>query len=590
MYLYDYRDGEKIDMRIRETDMYKKKHSFVVRIVWTIVIMLLLLTMLLLFYVIYTFQSLKKTEIASVDSTLRIYGRQMDGRMDMLDKYLSDLLSRHATINQMSDEKEENRYYAAVELQTQMKYYLLNSNLIDYMVIMEKKYGKNVAISSDRINISDKEEMRKKLSSLSENGSKQTIEWSIEEFNGQNYIFKQYKTEEWTIALFSKLSVFLAEMYAAELPEGQRFLIADKNNRCRENLQKERYTYEEMILDGSDSYFDGQYMVSLDSDKGDLRLIGLISRKHIMKSIKTGNSLILLILLILIACIFVILNYIRKEIYLPMNRLIGTMKEIEEGDYQKRVEQDDRSLELWNLTNSFNHMMDVIVHLRIKSYDDKIRLLDTEIKYFQLQIKPHFFLNALTTIYSMSYQERTADIREYIDILTKTIRYMFCTGLHTVTLKEEVLHLKNYFSMQDIKYPNCVFRYFEIGEEAETWKIPQMLLHTFVENKYKYSVNLEKILTILVKADIVTRNGEQVLHIVIEDDGVPFPEEVLEYMNGSGNSYHNDGTRVGLWNIKRTMEVIYRKEQLLQLSNLETSGCRIDVIIPNKIYLQEGGA
>ena len=60
LYLYDYRDGEKIDMRIRETDMYKKKHSFVVRIVWTIVIMLLLLTMLLLFYVIYTFQILKK--------------------------------------------------------------------------------------------------------------------------------------------------------------------------------------------------------------------------------------------------------------------------------------------------------------------------------------------------------------------------------------------------------------------------------------------------------------------------------------------------------------------------------------------------
>lgn len=381
----------------------------------------------------------------------------------------------------------------------------------------------------------------------------------------------------------------MAEMYAAEFPEGQIFLIADKDNSCRENLQRGSSVYEEMILADQDSFFNGQYMVSLDSDKGDLRLIGLVSRKNIMGNIKMGNSLILLVLLILIGCIFVILNYIRKEIYLPMNRLIGTMKEIEEGDYQKRVAEDDRSLELWNLTNTFNHMMDVIVHLRIKAYDDKIRLLDTEIKYFQLQIKPHFFLNALTTIYSMSYQERMADIREYIDALTKTIRYMFRTGLHTVTLKEEILHLKNYFDMQDIKYPDCVFRYFQISKEAEEWKIPQMLLHTFVENKYKYSVNLDQILTILVKADVINQNGEQMLHIRIEDDGVPFPEEVLEYMNGSDSGYKNDGTRVGLWNIKRTMEVVYQKEHLLYVSNLETSGCRIDAMIPAKAYLKKGG-
>lgn len=567
----------------------KRYRSFVKRIVCMIFIVLLLLTILLFFYISHTFQVLKKTEIASADSTLRIYGRQMDGRLDMLDNYLHDLLSRQAEISQMSDEKEENRHYAAVELQTQMKHYLINSDLIDYMVIMEKQYGKAVAISSKRISIWDEEEIRKNLWTVKDSNLSQTTEWSIEEFNGQNYIFKQYKTDNWTLALLSKLDVFLAEMYAAEFPAGQRFLIADKNNRGQENLQRESALYEKTIVDDQDGFFDGQYMVSLDSEKGDLRLIGLVSRKNIIGSIQAGNSLVLLILLILIGCIFIILNYIRKEIYLPMNRLIETMKEIEEGDYQKRVESNELSLELWNLTNTFNHMMDVIIHLRIKAYDDKIRLLDTEIKYFQLQIKPHFFLNALTTIYSMSYQERTADIREYIDALTKTIRYMFRTGLHTVTLKDEILHLKNYFNMQDIKYPNCVFRYFEISKEAENWRIPQMLLHTFVENKYKYSVNVDQILTILVKADVFIQNGEQVLRIGIEDDGVPFPEEVLEYMNGSDNNYKDDGKRVGLWNIKRTMEVVYQQEHLLHLSNLETSGCRIVVAVPAKAYLKEGG-
>ena len=67
-------------------------------------------------------------------------------------------------------------------------------------------------------------------------------------------------------------------------------------------------------------------------------------------------------------------------------------------------------------------MMNVIVNLRIRAYDEKIQLMDTQMKYFQMQLKPHFFLNALTTIYSMSYQKRNEDIRTYIDALTKQVR------------------------------------------------------------------------------------------------------------------------------------------------------------------------
>lgn len=161
---------------MKEKRHIKKNQSFVVRIVCTIVIMLLLLTMLLFFYVIHTFQVLKKTEMASADSTLRIYGRQIDGRMDMLDNYLYDLLSRYAVINQMSDEREENRHYAAVELQTQMKHYLINNKLIDYMAVMEKKYGTSVAISSERITIWDKEAMLESLSAAEAVSPDQTAE------------------------------------------------------------------------------------------------------------------------------------------------------------------------------------------------------------------------------------------------------------------------------------------------------------------------------------------------------------------------------------------------------------------------------
>lgn len=96
-----------------------------------------------------------------------------------------------------------------------------------------------------------------------------------------------------------------------------------------------------------------------------------------------------------------------------------TIQEIEDGDYKQRAEEDYHTEELQRLTQAFNRMMNVIVNLRIRAYDEKIQLMDTQMKYFQMQLKPHFFLNALTTIYSMSYQKRNEDIRTYIDALTK---------------------------------------------------------------------------------------------------------------------------------------------------------------------------
>ena len=61
-----------------------------------------------------------------------------------------------------------------------------------------------------------------------------------------------------------------------------------------------------------------------------------------------------------------------------------------------------------------------------------------ELRSIKLQIRPHFFLNALTTISSLSRQKKFSEINNYITSLSKNIRYMFRAGFHTVSVKEEV--------------------------------------------------------------------------------------------------------------------------------------------------------
>ena len=51
-----------------------------------------------------------------------------------------------------------------------------------------------------------------------------------------------------------------------------------------------------------------------------------------------------------------------------------TIQEIEDGDYKQRAEEDYHTEELQRLTQAFNRMMNVIVNLRIRAYDEKIQL------------------------------------------------------------------------------------------------------------------------------------------------------------------------------------------------------------------------
>ena len=54
-------------------------------------------------------------------------------------------------------------------------------------------------------------------------------------------------------------------------------------------------------------------------------------------------------------------------------------------------------------------------------------------------------------------QGKNLEIRQYIDVLSKNIRYMFKSGMRTVPLSEELQNIEAYFEMQELKYPGAVF-------------------------------------------------------------------------------------------------------------------------------------
>lgn len=103
--------------------------------------------------------------------------------------------------------------------------------------------------------------------------------------------------------------------------------------------------------------------------------------------------------------------YLKNEVINPIRELVKGIKKIESGGVDYRVPNLCTNNELKTMIASFNGMMAEIWKLKIESYEKKLKLQDVKLKYFQMQIKPHFFLNALSTIHSLTYQGKIEEIR-----------------------------------------------------------------------------------------------------------------------------------------------------------------------------------
>ena len=120
----------------------------------------------------------------------------------------------------------------------------------------------------------------------------------------------------------------------------------------------------------------------------------------------------------------------------------------------------------------------------------------------------------------------------------------------------------------------------------EEYPVPQLLIHTILENIYKHAVSVDHLTSVLVSAKMEPHGEEEMCHIIVEDDGVGFPEEFLKEVQAGKVQVKENGHGVGLWNLKKTLSLMYRRDDLIEFSNKEPHGSRVDMWIPKRVKRQ----
>lgn len=555
------------------------RKSFVRRIVLYLAILTALLFVILFFFLFSSYEVLETEIKESSDAFLQIYTNEFNNSLSKMDGVLKGITSQGEDLAKLGSAQENERTLSAIVLLDYMRKNVSENEMVDAVIVYDTTY--EICLdANNNVRYREKNALREFTKEAYENEQLENGTWYFVKIDGNLYLFKSVKFGSRIIALYVKNQNLLTTLQADD-NTGRFLALADEGGIIGKVWgadSKEIYEGKNLKKIDVDKYYE----ISKPTQEERMTLYCFTSKDVILRQTHAGMLIVFTAVCITILFMIFLLRYTRSEISMPMSNMVREMEQIKNGAYDTRIKGEFHTKEFQVLQTTVNQMVAEIIGLKISSYEKRIELQDMELKSIRLQLKPHFFLNALTTISSLSAQNKNAQIRTYIDALSKNVRYMFRAGFHTVSLQEEIEHVKNYFEMQELKYPGCVFYLVDIEQGLAEWKIPQMLIHTFVENEYKYAVSVDEILTLLIKISKQEYKGEEMLLIEIEDDGTGYPQEVLDYMNGRIAKTSEKGTRVGLWSVKRMLEIMYERQDLVILKNANPHGCINRIYIPQK--------
>lgn len=555
-----------------------KNKSLVSQTIYMLAIQSALLAIVVITYIVVSYYTVLDNMQSNSRNLLQLYGKELENKLENADMLLERLIYKNNDYDMLQSEKETDRYYASVAIKKFIQEQITFDQYVDAVVIGDSTYGSCLDYENSDMAYPEREALRKYTLERAKEGSAKA-EWMVVQIGSQNYIYKMYVWRGRAVGIFISVDHFMDNATKKNLQK-TFILLTDKQQKVWGGCGKQEFHYEIGKELPATHQSLGAYKNDYTLADGNIQLSAYVSKSQVVGQIRWSMILVLFVILILAGFSVFFINFLRREMLAPMGHIQRSMEQMQTGNREYRITKEFESREFIVLKDTFNRLIDEIMKLKIQSYEKQIDLHETELKCLKLQIRPHFFLNAMTTISSLSQQNKNKEIENYISALSKNIRYMFHAGLHTVSLQEEVTHVENYFEMQELKYPGCVFYYIDIDPEVREWRIPQMIIHTIIENEYKYAANIKQMLTILIKAFKTDINGEEMLYLEIEDDGAGYPQEVFQFFESQENTISKTGERVGLKSVKRMMELMYEREGLFTISNIEPHGCKNTFLIP----------
>lgn len=301
-------------------------------------------------------------------------------------------------------------------------------------------------------------------------------------------------------------------------------------------------------------------------------LYGLIPYSYIYISCMNLYKTHIIISLFVIAISIIISILIYKSIVNPLNEIVQAMNEMNENNIGDEIHISGND-EISFIMKQYNKMSRNIKNLlnTVKVRENEKR--DVTFKMLQAQINPHFLFNTLGSLRYIALLNDDNSVANGLESLAKLLRNIILNKNDFITIEQEIENIKNYITIQKIRYGDNFDINFDVDKKLYSQKILKFILQPIVENSILHGfeeLNEESYIKITL------REKDNMIAFEIEDNGLGITDDKLE----NGNFDIDRFAGIGVKNIKDRLNLYYEGVFLFEIKSAKYKGTKVKIVIP----------
>jgi two-component system sensor histidine kinase YesM len=280
----------------------------------------------------------------------------------------------------------------------------------------------------------------------------------------------------------------------------------------------------------------------------------------------------------------------------PIRDLRQSMRDVEKGNFD--VAADIRSSnEIGELGKDFNIMVGEIKKLLTRVTQEQEQKRKSELNALQMQINPHFLYNTLDSVIWMAERGKQQDVIAMSSALARLFRLSISKGREIIDVASEIEHVKNYLTIQKIRYQDRLDYRIEVDEDIGHFQIVKIILQPLVENAIYHGIKNNSAMGAVV---ITGRRTERGMDLAVRDDGAGMDRDTLERVRAlllPGNTAPSSagaisrgsppdapspgrGSGVGVRNVDERIKLYFGAEYGLEFESREDEGTTVIIHLP----------
>ncbi|WP_078378759.1 sensor histidine kinase [Sutcliffiella halmapala] len=317
------------------------------------------------------------------------------------------------------------------------------------------------------------------------------------------------------------------------------------------------------------------YVQSSIEPSSKLMVIAIIPKGELAPLLKYKLTIFLIILFL--TTVAIALPYFSLRGYSKrVDEILETMKEVQEGNLEARIETSKIGDDLTIISTTFNETLEELNDYIHKVYLSKLKQKEAELANLQAQINPHFLYNTLEAIRMKSLAEGGRTSAKMIVQLAQLFRYSLKTG-ELVTVQNEWNHAEQYIELYKIRFQNYLKTELVMADKLQHYYVPPFILQPLIENFLIHGFKRDSEdneLTVLVY------EKQEKLWIEIKDNGKGIERPQLEEIKQRLRKMEGSSDSIGLGNVHQRIRMKYGEPYGVEIESTPEINTTVTVILP----------